>query len=759
MIRHFFALSILVLSTTIVAKEVSTPGEYVWTSDTLPESSEPPLWDTLRQSPPKPMVSIESADKSAASKLERLGKWNKERNKPMKNGIHHELRSKARVSFGPGASLTEGVSGANQKNQKGQVLQTANGDLLWSASVSVDNSYRLRLHLKDVELSENVELWVYSDSGESVGPFGYNLIDDAGNLWTPSVAGPNLSLVVLVPGENYTADFVVEDVVELFKLDSAGQPLLNQIEASDLSCLEETQCITSSTYEFIDGTELSVALIQFVESGDSFVCSGGLITDTDEETNIPYFLTANHCIGTQAVASSLEAFWDFKPSNCGGAAPNPGSVPRSNGSTLVVTGSGDDFSLLELNSIPDGRWLMGWDSRLSAIEAGTTLHRISHPDGMVQQYSQTRIEGGDQFCSSWPRSSNIYQTQILGGIAGGSSGAPVFLDTGQIVGNLRGACGDNIGDDCDYSNFIVDGALNSYWAAVSPFLSPGDIPPADLAVTIVDAVNGTYSPGDTLVVENKVENIGGTVSGTYRITFYASTNTIISSTDHQLGFIDRGAVEPAQNHYFDTTNALPGGLPPGKYYIGALLTTSDGNKNNDSNYDTTQITISSWSSFQINAGLNGSWFNPATAGQGFFIDVLPKIGKMFLSWFTYDTVRPPGSYQANLQEPGHRWITAFGNFNHNQAVLDIDVSQGGVFDSSAPAPTHRPDGSISVEFRNCSEGTVTYNIPSINRQGVVPIQRLASDNVELCEALDAEALATQNKGNPAVDKVRALEWE
>jgi hypothetical protein len=165
------------------------------------------------------------------------------------------------------------------------------------------------------------------------------------------------------------------------------------------------------------------------------------------------------------------------------------------------------------------------------------------------------------------------------------------------------------------------------------------------------------------------------------------------------------------------------------------------------------------SSFQINAGLNGSWFNPATAGQGFFIDVLPKIGKMFLSWFTYDTVRPPGSYQANLQEPGHRWITAFGNFNHNQAVLDIDVSQGGVFDSSAPAPTHRPDGSISVEFRNCSEGTVTYNIPSINRQGVVPIQRLASDNVELCEALDAEALATQNKGNPAVDKVRALEWE
>jgi hypothetical protein len=276
---------------------------------------------------------------------------------------------------------------------------------------------------------------------------------------------------------------------------------------------------------------------------------------------------------------------------------------------------------------------------------------------------------------------------------------------------------------------------------------------------IVDAVNGTYSPGDTLVIENKVENIGGTVSETYRIAFYASTNTIISSTDYHLGFSNRAAVESAQNHHFDTTITLPGGLPAGKLFIGALLTTSDGNKNNDSNYDTTQITISSSSSFQINAGLNGAWFNPETAGQGFFIDVLPKIGKMFLSWFTFDTVRPPGSYQANLQEPGHRWITAFGNFNHNQAVLDIDVAQGGVFDSRTPVPTHGPDGSISVEFRNCSEGTVTYNIPSINRQGVVPIQRLSSDNVELCETLDTEAQATQTKGNPAVDKVWALERE
>lgn len=142
-------------------------------------------------------------------------------------------------------------------------------------------------------------------------------------------------------------------------------------------------------------------------------------------------------------------------------------------------------------------------------------------------------------------------------------------------------------------------------------------------------------------------------------------------------------------------------------------------------------------SFQINPGLNDAWFDQDTNGQGFFIVVYPDESTMFLSWFTYETERPDPSIPANLGEAGHRWVTAQGSYANNQAVLDIYITAGGVFDRSPPVPVSNKDGTMIVEFKNCTEGTVTYDIPSIERQGVVPIKRVANDNIPLCEALEA----------------------
>lgn len=139
--------------------------------------------------------------------------------------------------------------------------------------------------------------------------------------------------------------------------------------------------------------------------------------------------------------------------------------------------------------------------------------------------------------------------------------------------------------------------------------------------------------------------------------------------------------------------------------------------------------------FLINSGLNDAWFNPATTGQGFFISVFPDIGQMFLAWFTYEVERPDESIPAQLGEAGHRWLTAQGAYAGNQAVLDIHIARGGIFDASLPEPVQNTDGTITIEFSHCNAGTVTYDIPSIGRQGVVPIERIALDNVPLCESL------------------------
>jgi DNA-binding beta-propeller fold protein YncE len=139
--------------------------------------------------------------------------------------------------------------------------------------------------------------------------------------------------------------------------------------------------------------------------------------------------------------------------------------------------------------------------------------------------------------------------------------------------------------------------------------------------------------------------------------------------------------------------------------------------------------------FQVNAGLNDAWFNPQTAGQGFFITVFPDLERMFLAWFTYDTERPAQDVEAILGEPGHRWLTAFGPYSGTTALLDIELTRGGVFDMTLPVPTQSPDGSIVLEFEGCNAATVSYDISSANLQGEVPIERIALDNVPACEGL------------------------
>jgi len=153
-------------------------------------------------------------------------------------------------------------------------------------------------------------------------------------------------------------------------------------------------------------------------------------------------------------------------------------------------------------------------------------------------------------------------------------------------------------------------------------------------------------------------------------------------------------------------------------------------------YDPSQYKVFGDTEFRINEGLNDAWYNPATGGQGFFITVFPDIELMFLSWFTFDTERPPGDVTANLGDPGARWMTAQGPYVGSRATLDVSLTTGGVFNNGIPKPINNPGGTLVVGFENCNSGTVQFNIPSIGQQGAVPIERISLDQVPLCEQLD-----------------------
>ena len=92
------------------------------------------------------------------------------------------------------------------------------------------------------------------------------------------------------------------------------------------------------------------------------------------------------------------------------------------------------------------------------------------------------------------------------------------------------------------------------------------------------------------------------------------------------------------------------------------------------------------------------------------------------------------SARSRVSDAGHRWLTALGGFEKNRAVLNISVASGGIFDT-ATAIDYADGGTITLTFDSCSAGVVEFDIPSIDQTGSMPIQRVANDDIAVCEAL------------------------
>ena len=119
------------------------------------------------------------------------------------------------------------------------------------------------------------------------------------------------------------------------------------------------------------------------------------------------------------------------------------------------------------------------------------------------------------------------------------------------------------------------------------------------------------------------------------------------------------------------------------------------------------------SSFTINEGIQGSWLNPSTGGQGVFFDVMPGSSNLFaMAWFTW------------TQNPGERdWLTAVGTFSGGTAQMDVFRSRGGRFNAGDPVTT-TPVGNATVTFTSCSAAELRFTLLDPSVTATVPLRRL-----------------------------------
>ena len=105
----------------------------------------------------------------------------------------------------------------------------------------------------------------------------------------------------------------------------------------------------------------------------------------------------------------------------------------------------------------------------------------------------------------------------------------------------------------------------------------------------------------------------------------------------------------------------------------------------------------------------GSWYNPATNGQGFLGEVLvdenDEPETMITYWFTWNNDAPAVKFEGEEQ----RWFVAAGPIEDGVANMALTITTGGVFDDPESTETVTI-GSLQFMTDNCTEGKYIYDI-------------------------------------------------
>ncbi|MGC4008432.1 MAG: hypothetical protein QM805_05225 [Pseudomonas sp.] len=267
--------------------------------------------------------------------------------------------------------------------------------------------------------------------------------DEARTYWSPDLGGEAITVEFEVPPGTPmdTVQVAVPRLSHVFA-DAGDMASLEKAAGASGSCNLDVSC--ASAY---DATSKSVALMNFVRSGSSYVCTGTLLNDA-ASSGTPYFLSANHCISTQTVASSLWTYWFYRSNSCGSSTVSPAATWMKTGATLLYASDQTDTSFMRLLGTPPTGALYSASSP-GGLATPAGVFGVHHPSGDLQKYSEGTASGAAGSCTTIDGSSctpinsaNFWKVNWNAGTTeGGSSGSGLFTrinGTPYLVGQLYG---------------------------------------------------------------------------------------------------------------------------------------------------------------------------------------------------------------------------------------------------------------------------------------------------------------------------------
>ena len=458
---------------------------------------------------------------------------------PRKQGVPH------RIGFPRPITALQGEEGTGRKLEWEPLEE---GGMVASVSVTSPGAAALRLGLRIRETPPDAMFRFYDPAGEEVFEVtGASIMAaiaanageegaDARTYWSPVIESSTAVMEIELPPGARPGDLRMSVPLVSHLVTAAKSGFLMPKAAA--ACENDAMCQVAAW-----STQMNaVARMVFSSGGFSYLCTGTLLADSDTTTTIPYFLSANHCINTQATATSLATYWFWRSTACNSGTRGP-AVQLQGGATLLYSSTATDVSFMRLNATPPaGATYAGWiaGAPLATNAAVTGLH---HPTGDLLKISTGNVLG---YLTCTPPTSGQFSCSVAsaagggtfydvgwnsGVVEGGSSGSALFDSGKYVVGQLYGgssSCADPAAGD-SYGRFDI-----SYQTALSTWLNPPPPPPPP--VTPVRTLTVTKAGAGTGIVSSNPGGIScGTTCGMSFISGALVTLVGVASTGSTFG--------------------------------------------------------------------------------------------------------------------------------------------------------------------------------------------------------------------------------
>lgn len=326
-----------------------------------------------------------------------------------------------------------------------------NGYVLWRLRILSKGAKSLNLGFTRYAMPPGGTMILYSTDYQNVmGPFTPADNEKHEQLWTPVLPGDELVVEVQLPPQSRPA-------LQL-ELKYVNHDFLGFTEIVSGSCNLDVTCGAADGWAIVDQYRDVIQSVAVIGTNGNTYCSGFLVNNARQDCT-PYFMTGFHCGINTSNAPSLIAYWNFSNSTCrqpnSPASGGPGNGLLNDFNTGAVFRAGwsnSDFTLLELDdpvSETANAFFAGWNAEHTL--PFDTIACIHHPLANEKRIS---FEFDPTYTGTWGAGNNsvpdgdhiIIPDWDIGTTEDASSGAPLFNNRKQVVGQLHGGvalCGND----------------------------------------------------------------------------------------------------------------------------------------------------------------------------------------------------------------------------------------------------------------------------------------------------------------------------